>query len=129
LPQRLKDEASGILRWAVEGLAEYQTSGLNEPPTVKDATAEYRRDQDAIGQFLSACCVVERDAGVKARPLYDAYKEWAKETEEWVMNERQFSQALSERDGLQKVKHASGNLWKGIGLAAGRRGDEDGLPF
>ena len=77
--------------------------------------------------------MVKRDAEIHARRLYNAYKRWANETEEWVVNERQFSQNLSERDGLQKVKHASGNMWKGIELTAERHDSveegKDGLTF
>jgi putative DNA primase/helicase len=52
LREKLKRGASGILNWALEGLAQWRASGLQEPAAVKDATKEYRADQDVIGDFL-----------------------------------------------------------------------------
>jgi hypothetical protein len=55
--------------------------------------------------------------GVKssARSLYTAYKEWAQETNEWAMRERQFSTALKER-GFKNERHSAGMVWKGISV-------------
>ena len=36
LPERLKAELPGILRWALEGCVEWQAHGLQEPPEVID---------------------------------------------------------------------------------------------
>lgn len=38
LLEKLKAEGAGILRWAIEGLMEYQNGGLQEPATVNNAT-------------------------------------------------------------------------------------------
>jgi putative DNA primase/helicase len=127
LCEKLKAEGAGILRWAIEGLMEYQNGGLQEPATVNNATEEYRGEQDAIGHFLAARCSELPEATVAARPLYNAFKNWANETQESVMSERQFAQTLSGR-GFRRVKHASSNVWKGIGLI--KNGEEEGnFPF
>jgi putative DNA primase/helicase len=117
LRDKLKQEASGILNWALEGLVQWHAKGLEEPAVVKDATNDYRTDQDVLAHFIATRCIEGDDLESPARDLYQAYKKWAEETNEYVMNERGFSNALSER-GFRKVRLCEGNMWKGIGLAS-----------
>ena len=84
---------------------------------VKNATQEYRRDQDVLANFLSAMCIENPDLESPARELYSAYKAWIEETNEWPMNEHTFSNALTER-GYKRVRHSSGVVWKGIATLA-----------
>jgi putative DNA primase/helicase len=113
LRDKLKQEASGILNWALEGLAQWQAKGLDEPELVKDATKEYRTDQDVLAHFIASECIEGANEESPAHDLYQAYKKWAEETNEYVMNERGFSIALTER-GLHKVRRCDGNWWKRI---------------
>jgi putative DNA primase/helicase len=115
LKRKLKLEAPGILNWAIEGLAQWRANGLQDPAVVKDATKEYRADQDVIGHFLDTRCIKEVGVKSSARSLYTAYKEWTQETNEWTMPERRFSTALTEW-GLTRVRHAGGIMWEGIAI-------------
>lgn len=117
LSEKLKAESAGILNWALEGLVQYYEHRLEEPNCVIKASAEYRDDQDILRQFVASCCVTIADAKVPARELYTAYRTWACEAGEPTVNERQFSKALAEH-GFNKVRHASGTIWRGIGLVA-----------
>jgi putative DNA primase/helicase len=123
LRDKLKQEASGILNWALEGLAQWRANGLQEPAVVKDATKDYRADQDVMGHFLNARCVEQVGVESSARELYNAYKQWAEQTGEWVMNERVFSNVLAER-GLKKVRHGAGMVWRGIDVLPSEKEDE-----
>jgi putative DNA primase/helicase len=113
LRDKLKQEASGILNWALKGLVQWRANGLQEPAAVKDATKEYRTDQDVLAHFIATRCIEKADTESPARDLYQAYKQWASETNEYVMNERVFSNVLAER-GFKKVRHGAGMVWKGI---------------
>jgi putative DNA primase/helicase len=115
LGEKLKAESAGILKWALEGLVQYHEHLLQEPNCVSKACAEYREDQDVLRQFVASCCVTIADAKVPARALYTAYRTWASEAGEPTINERQFSKALAEH-GFNKVRHAAGTVWRGIGL-------------
>lgn len=57
LLEKLRGEAPGILRWALEGLAAWRSSGLAAPAEVADATREYRSEQDVLQHFLDDRCV------------------------------------------------------------------------
>lgn len=113
LPARLKDEASGILNWALRGLRDYQDHGLGEPLAVDEATEQYRQDQDVLGHFIDAKLTVDPDSEVRSSELYRAYKVWAQEAGEYVLNERDFSTAMLER-GISKKRKLDGNYWLGI---------------
>jgi len=116
LPDKLKDEAPGILRWAIDGLKQYRTQGLNDPPAVRDATLEYRADEDVLGRFLAASCSLGDSLQIQGRKLYTSFKDWAASYGESVIDEKKFAKCLADR-GLRKMKTKVGNFWVGIALA------------
>ena len=78
LEKKLLSELPGILNWALRGCLEWQRRRLKPfPEIVKNATEEYREEEDHVGQFLSACCVIHKNAKVQAGKLYQAYRSWA----------------------------------------------------
>jgi putative DNA primase/helicase len=115
LPDKLKAEASGILSWCVEGLGEYQAQGLNDPECIKNATAEYRHDEDEIGRFIQARCAMATSARVPARALYSAFKTWATKNAESIVDERKFAKSMTER-GIKSTRMTAGKFWEGIDL-------------
>lgn len=78
LQKKLRQEAPGILRWAVEGLLDYLEGGLDEPEEVRVATAEFRAESDPIGQFLTDCTTVTGDPTDKimAKDMIEAFNFW-----------------------------------------------------
>jgi putative DNA primase/helicase len=79
LLERLKTEAPGILAWLVRGCLEWQRQGLNPPPIVKEATEQYRSEEDDIGRFLTECCFESSEAKVQSSKLYTGYKSWCEQ--------------------------------------------------
>src|SRR5690606_5121873 len=79
LDRFVRQEGSGVLRWAVEGCLAYLREGLNEPSVVLDAVKEYREEMDVLGQFLSDCREVAPDNPeyqVRLENLYRVYSNW-----------------------------------------------------
>jgi putative DNA primase/helicase len=72
----LKAEASGILAWMVRGCLEYQKQGLNPSEVVRAATAEYKRDEDLLGQWITDCCRVGEGLEQKSSELYASFEKW-----------------------------------------------------
>jgi putative DNA primase/helicase len=131
LGEKLKAETNGILLWAIEGLQEYLKDGLPDPSAVKDATAQYRSEQDTIQRFLDEKCVVKEKAAVGAQCLHTTYLEWAHQTSEPVLNITQFGEELQKRD-LKRVRSSQGVIWRGIGLMADQpevEAEAEGIPF
>jgi phage/plasmid-associated DNA primase len=52
----LYEEAPGILTWAVIGAWLWRQHRLSAPDEITNAVAEWRRDNDDLGGFFTACC-------------------------------------------------------------------------
>ena len=78
----LLQELPGIAAWLVRGCLEWQRAGLDPPAKVREATAEYRKDEDMLADFIEECCILqqpgESDIRTPASELYDAFCEWFK---------------------------------------------------
>jgi putative DNA primase/helicase len=118
LPEKLRAEAPGILRWLVDGCLGWQISGLGEPEEVTGATEAYRRDMDVLGTFLDAECLQGPAFSVSKKALYSAFAEWSIKNGEETMPQRVLSHCLQER-GFESRKDGPGrrgHWWLGLGL-------------
>lgn len=79
LPAKLRDEAPGILAWAVRGAQEWYENGLQEPSSVATATQDYRESEDRLAEFIAARLVQEDGARVAPMAVRRAYAEWAED--------------------------------------------------
>lgn len=115
LKEKLRAEAAGILAWMVRGLQDWQTRGLDDPSTVKEATAQYRSDEDTLGDFFDERCVIDRKVITTAKDLYLAYSSWCDASGENAVSKKAFGIALKER-GFTQPPGERTRRWKGIGL-------------
>lgn len=119
LTSKLREEADGILTWAVEGLRSYATDGLNEPDAVKVATSDYAAAQDNVTRFIEAVCTESPpNGGDTTKELHDAYLDWA--IAEGIFREHKlgrtdFGHAL-DKLGFPAVKKSRGMVREGLGI-------------
>jgi putative DNA primase/helicase len=116
LEYKLREEASGILNWLLEGAAVWKKERLQTPNIVTSATDEYRVEMDIIGNFISERCVKEKGIKINIRVFYKAYSEWCGENNEHAISERFFTLRLKEI-GFCQCRSATERFWVGIGLA------------
>ena len=76
LKDRLKEEASGILAWLVRGCLQWQAQGLNPPLSVTEASAQYRRKEDLLAEFIDECIIIDPKLETKAADLYACFSRW-----------------------------------------------------
>jgi putative DNA primase/helicase len=95
--RRLLPELSGILNWAVEGLAAYRSEGLNPPQAVRAATEDYQQDMDVVGQWIDDRCIVDPGATVPSSDAYNDYSYWAQREIGWVLSRPRFRRNLTDR--------------------------------
>ena len=119
LPQKLRKEAAGILRWAVEGCLKWQECGLGLPKAVERATSIYQTDQDVFLRFLDECTVRCQETKVRSQNLYKAYKSWCEDSGESVQSLRWVGLRMREL-GYQKTDQ-SPVTYRGIGLKNNER--------
>ena len=76
LKNKLLEESSGILAWLTRGCLAWQQRGLDPPALVLDASAEYRRDEDDLADFIDEECYLDPDAECSAKDLYERFQDW-----------------------------------------------------
>jgi putative DNA primase/helicase len=128
LRDALKAELPGILAWAVAGCRLWQQRASARRARSRDATEAYRVEQDTLGSFLDEYCEIGDGFAASTPPLYEAYKEWAKDGELHPLSKIAFGRQLEERGfiaekrgtgnqrttwrlGLRLVRYAAGPAW------------------
>jgi len=103
LTQKLKDEWEGILAWMVRGSLDWQQNGLIEPRAVETATAEYRKEENPVVQFVEQSCATGSYApgepestrfAVPSTVLWQQYKIWCEQRGRHPHGDQHFSQLL-----------------------------------
>lgn len=113
LPEKLREELPGILRWAVEGCLEWQKVRLAPPPQVEAATAHYRAENDVVGRFLDDECERLSTAREDNAVLYRAYVEWCRSAGEQPLSSRGLGERLGDL-GLHLKKTGGVNYRLGV---------------
>lgn len=118
LPEKLKKEYPGILRWAIEGCLDWQANGFVRPKRVIEATNEYFDNQNTFGEWLKEYCEVDLKKlhGIEsATDLFSSWSKYAKANGEDGGSQKTFSQSLI-RNGFVKKVTKSGKQYAGISL-------------
>jgi len=107
LKEKLKAEYSGILAWIAAGCLEWQKSGLGEPAAIRQATEEYRAEEDALRPFLEGYEPLQSSERVLLDAMASAYRDFAQSSGEEPISNRNLAAALRER-GYVVVRGAKG---------------------
>lgn len=133
LPNKLLEEAEGILNWCVKGAVAWYSSrggrtGLQVPEAILSETQEYREDEDVVNRFLTSACYTHEEIqrklsrnelirdGSSATQVFFAFRNWCeKEGENGYakMTQNMFGRAMSER-GHTPERLASGRSYAGV---------------
>lgn len=116
LYERLKQELSGILNWALEGCLAWQSEGLETPKAIREATEAYRIDMDPIAGFIRDECEVGEGCEESAGKLYSVYCNCCLRDREKPVSKKMFGMKLQEK-GFRPVRTSSERKWEGIGLS------------
>jgi putative DNA primase/helicase len=110
LAEKLQQEWSGILAWAIRGCLDWQTIGLAAPECVRAATAAYLEAEDALAAWIDDECQFDQNAWESTSALYYAWKRYADRSGEYAGSLKKFRQKLEDRSAA-------------LGLQAGRASD------
>lgn len=115
LLDKLKAELPGILQWAIRGCMAWQERGLGVPECLKQATEDYRNEQNVLGHFVDDE-LIEHD-GLKSPcgQMYERYTEWAEKNGEYQMTSTEFKDRMEQRYG-EAGRGSQGKFWKGVGI-------------
>jgi putative DNA primase/helicase len=92
-------ERDGIFARLVAALCEYLETGLGEPASVLDATADFRAESDPFGTFLDDACVVSGDPAdsLASREIMLAFHFWMMTRGEGAFRDRTVTLAIKDR--------------------------------
>jgi putative DNA primase/helicase len=112
LKDKLLAEASGILNWCLLGCQDWLANGLIEPEAVTAATAEYRSDEDVIGQFIREACWTGIDPShvAPATALYLRYRRYCEDQRIRYCTQTAFGRELTDR-GYEKFRGGDGKYY------------------
>jgi phage/plasmid-associated DNA primase len=124
----LKNEASGILNWLLEGRSKLAKDRLQltQTPEQKERAATLLLASDSPSAFVRSCLVKKRDAELGVLDLYDHYQGWCRENHVRPFPSRPFTSTAKEEIEIgmgMKLRHdlASENGkarrgWRGLTL-------------
>lgn len=104
LGEALKAEVTGILTWIVRGAVTWFQTGLRPPDVVLIASAEYRSEQDRVGQFLSEQGTNYTREWEPCDPMFKDYQNWCRESGYFPLGKTNFIAAVEKRPGIRKEK-------------------------
>jgi putative DNA primase/helicase len=117
LPEKLRAEWPGILRWAIAGCLDWQRIGLAPPRAVTIATDEYLASEDSLSKWVEECCIRDRNLQSASSALFANWSAWCE-----AQNERRGSQkqwhARMVAGGFRAEHGRGGTAFAGIGLKA-----------
>lgn len=116
LPDKLKNEYSGILNWMVQGCMDWQNNGLRCPQEVEAATEEYRSDMDVFGDFLKACCVLNSTYKVQGDVFYKRYQQYCWESGLKPVSAKKIVTIMKERGFQTEEGRSRRYFWLGLDL-------------
>ena len=82
---------------------------------VRDATMRYRDEADAVGEFISDCCQIAKDATVSVKELYNRYSDWCEANGDRAMPKNAFGGRPRERE-FSEGRTRKRRDWRRIGL-------------
>jgi putative DNA primase/helicase len=114
LPEKLRQEASGILAWALRGCLQRQQHELGSPTAVQEAVTSYREEMDFVGEFIAECCIVDPAAHTPSGELYTRFVLWCRQRGQYrPLSSNAFGTRLEEK-GFKGERTRSQRLRRGL---------------
>lgn len=123
LADDLRGELPGILNWAAQGLRRWRSDGLGTARVVVQATEEYRRESDLVGQWFEDCAGSSPTAFTPAAEAYTSFRNWCKTYGFREQTQTSFGRAMEEK-GYRKGKEGGTRGYKGFTVLAASFGED-----
>lgn len=114
LKARMELAADEVLAWCIQGWREYDRQGLDPPPVIANATAEYRSDSDTFGTWMSDSCDRQPILQSPLKTLYEHYMSAMRHEGYKPMTKPEFKKTLAKRG--MTFKNGTGNALAVIGI-------------
>jgi putative DNA primase/helicase len=112
LDELLKQEASGILGWLVEGARRWKREGLDAlPTTIEQGTKDYRHESNSVARFVDECCVTGPAFACKMSVLAARYNAFAKAVGRPELRANELGKRLAALDFGAEKRGAEKHTW------------------
>lgn len=118
--QRLRQERDGILAWMIEGLRLYWKEGMEPPEVVREATEEYRKQMDPVGEWLDSCCELDPAAATPIEQVRTSYEFHCDQSGRQPLGGIRFNEVLEElgcRRDSKWLDSRTRKVWTGLRVA------------
>jgi P4 family phage/plasmid primase-like protien len=118
-------ELPGILNWAIDGYIQMmEIGGLKPPDAVRDATAQYRTEEDHMRHFIADKMLPDYDAYATLKEIRQFYLAWCEDSGETPRYKNNRIMAAYMRDQGYKVESCGkGNEVSVVGFRMLREND------
>ena len=116
LKEKLKSEWPAILRMAIDGALAWQQRGLGTCRAIDGASKAYFAEQDTLGQWIEARCVVGQDQQAKSSDALASFNEFVRSRNEAHVDARSFKEAMLRKPGVTAAHTMAGKVYRGLSL-------------
>lgn len=120
---KLKAESKGILNWIIKGAikwAEVGGTGLFIPEKIQQATLDYRKEMDILGNFAEDCCDISLERNCSCDDLYKVYRRWCLESGHYAITKNKFGRKMHDK-GFGSCYVGSSKGYTGIDITDTKR--------
>ena len=126
MKEKLLAEAPKILGWIIQGSVklinqEKEPEVLKKPKCLEEALADYKNEMDVLNSYLSERTQNFAGYETSAKKLFDDYKEWAKDGNEYLMSSTKFGREIA-KHGYTKKRTRNGYVYVGVKLLTDTKG-------
>ena len=124
MPEKLAAEYPQILGWCIKGAVDYlKDRDLKQPKCLLEELSVYQKDMDVISKFLSSECKAEEGEKISKNELYQAFKSWSLNNNEYALPESRFRDEIIKKGFPCRTEPGESTLYyHGIALNVGAKG-------
>lgn len=98
-----------------------QETGLDAPPAVREATAQYRRDSDKIARFVDEMMEPDPHGEIRTEEAYQAYQSWCERNGHRAESMSNWKQAMEAHAEIKRKRpegagRDANRFWYVLGL-------------
>ena len=132
MPEKLAAEMPQILGWIIQGcikLNNEYNGVVPKPKCLEEALADYKNEMDSVNIYIASNCQNFPGYRTSASALFQDYKKWALDNNEFLMSESKFKADMIKHNFAIKKDANEGWVYVGIKLNKDQKGHDFNLDF
>lgn len=130
MPEKLSKELPQILGWLIQGclkLNKEHNGVIPKPKCLEEALSDYKNNMDVVNLYIASNCQNFPGYKTGATRLFQDYKMWARNNNEYDMSESKFKADMISHGFTIKKDATEGWVYVGIKLNSDKKGHDFAL--